>query len=101
MSLETAKRLIGYIKDDSTIAAYLGGEAECWTPARVRRLRVRPKRQKSFAYLPPSASNLSGALNLAHARHRLDAEEGSAKLLKAIARYHVRRGRTHWEALAA
>ena len=28
-------------------------------------------------------------------------EEGSEALRRAIARYHVRRGRTHWEALAA
>lgn len=85
-----AHRLIKYIKDDRFIASYLGGEAECWTPARVARLRklAPPGQRRSNAYLPPSSGDGAIGGHGSNQNAHTDAINGSRKLLAALLKFY-------------
>src|SRR3546814_12201281 len=85
-----------YIKDDAKIAAYVSSSCEPVAANDVRRIRE----SMPAYYAPCSGRYTPGAMDInqepvgleRESRHREDAAQGSAALLKAIAKFTVKRG---------
>ena len=92
--------LCSYITDDSTIACYVGQGV---TKEQVRRVRsTLPDRNNingTRYYKRKAVAYEGGTLEMRRLSEQ-QAANGSAKLLRAIARYHVSQGRSHWQRLA-
>ncbi|HKR17639.1 hypothetical protein [Rhizorhapis sp.] len=87
------RQMCGYVTDDTMIAAWAKVTAVRKTLSRGS--RVGPNLDKE-------PSNVNERPNMEMERRaRADAEDGSRRLLKAIARYHHRLGRPGWGDLAA